>query len=128
MAADELSQTLSALLSNPQTMQTLQGLMGAFANGGGARQAAAPAPETAREAPPPPPQPAAGAGTPAFDPALLLKMQQAMGALRQDDPRMNFLMALKPNLSEHRRQRVDEAIRILRLLSMVPLLREQRLL
>ena len=127
MAADELSQTLSALLANPQTMQALQGLMGMLSTNSNGAPSPAPAPQPARETPPPPPQAATG-GVPGFDPSLLLKMQQLMGAPGQDDPRLNFLLALKPNLSEPRRIRVDEAIRILRLLRIVPLLREQRLL
>lgn len=190
MASDDLSQTLSSLLSNPQTMQMLQGLMGALASnssgnnngngssggsggndsnssaqalqglmgalsgggsgggnnsaqtlqslmgmlGGGAQAQNTPEAPADDDTPQTPPEPAAqpdsngGAGGLPFDPSLFLKMQQALGALRQDDPRMNFLVALKPNLSEHRRHRVDEAVRILRLLNLVPLLREQHLL
>lgn len=135
MAENDLSDALSSLFSNPESMQKLQQMIGMLSGGNNA------APST--PAPPENPAPAAeadvqpapvasgsgggGGGLP-FDPGLLVKMQQAMSLVRQDDPRVAFLIALKPNLSERRRQRVDEAVRMLRLVHLVPFLREQHFL
>lgn len=44
-------------------------------------------------------------------------------ALNQDDDRTKFIAALKPLLSEERRQRADEAMRFLRLMDALPLLK-----
>lgn len=140
MADNDLSQTLSALFSNPESMNKLQGLIGMLSGGGNT-----PPPQAAQfqgaprqnpnppETPPPPNDPPAsssggGTGSLPFDPGLLVKMQQAMSLIRQDDPRVAFLIALKPNLSEQRRQRVDEAVRMLRMIHLLPFLREQHFL
>lgn len=45
-----------------------------------------------------------------------------------DDARTNLLAALKPHLSEPKREKVDTAIKILRLLDLLPLLRESGIL
>ena len=44
-------------------------------------------------------------------------------ALNQEDDRTKFIAALKPLLSEERRQRADEAMRFLRLMDTLPLLK-----
>ncbi len=59
-----------------------------------------------------------------FDPAMLMKFKDAFQIMNKDDPRIDLLLALKPNLSDPRQKKVDEAIRILRLLSLLPLLRD----
>ena len=40
------------------------------------------------------------------------------------DNRVDFINALKPLLSEHRRRKADEAMNLLRLISVIPILRE----
>ncbi len=47
---------------------------------------------------------------------------------KNDDTRTNLLAALKPHLSEPKREKVDTAIKILRLLDLLPLLRESGVL
>ena len=42
----------------------------------------------------------------------------------KSDSRVDFINALKPLLSEHRRRKADEAMNLLRLISVIPLLRE----
>lgn len=139
MADNDLSNTLSALFSNPESMSKLQGLIGMLSSGnGGENQQAQSAQQepTAAPAQPVAQQPAqsdsqassGGIGGLPFDPGLLVKLQQAMSLVRQDDPRVAFLIALKPNLSDRRRQRIDEAVRMLRLVHLVPFLREQHFL
>lgn len=44
------------------------------------------------------------------------------------DNRSNLLLALKPHLSEERQPRVDKAIKILKLVSLIPVFREQGIL
>lgn len=44
------------------------------------------------------------------------------------DNRSNLLLALKPHLSDERQPRVDKAIKILKLVSLIPVFREQGIL
>ena len=53
------------------------------------------------------------------------KLKKAMDTMRQGDPRIDLLLALKVNLSEPRRKKVDEAIQLMRIINLMPLLREQ---
>jgi len=61
------------------------------------------------------------------------EMQKIMGLLSrlkssEDDSRTQLLLALKPHLSEERRQKVDSAVKILRMLYLLPLIKESGLL
>lgn len=47
---------------------------------------------------------------------------------RQEDSRVQLLLALKPHLSKERAKRVDQAISLLRVASLLPVLREEGLL
>ena len=75
------------------------------------------------ETPPPKPPPA---DTASLDPALLLKLTGLFSLLNQSepDPRADLLRALRPLVSEARRERIDVAARMLQLLSLLPQLRE----
>lgn len=46
----------------------------------------------------------------------------------KNDDRTKLLLALKPHLSPERRQRVDKAVKILRLIEIMPILQESGLL
>ena len=50
--------------------------------------------------------------------------QQQDAAMRETDPNIQLLDALRPYLEGRRREKVDEAIKVLRLLKLVPLLQE----
>lgn len=67
-------------------------------------------------------------GTP--DSAELMNLMSIVSKLNQtnDDTRTNLLSALKPHLSEPKREKVDTAIKILRLLDLLPLLKESGIL
>lgn len=81
--------------------------------GGGGRQ----------ETPKPGPGPAAGAGD-GLDPRMLGLLGQAMGSMKGSDQNIQLLQALRPYLEERRQGKVDDAIRVLRLLKLVPLIQE----
>lgn len=46
---------------------------------------------------------------------------------RKDDSRVNLLLALKPHLSEERAKRVDKAVSLLKVASLLPILKEEGL-
>jgi hypothetical protein len=102
---DELSEKLSALLGDPDGMARIrdmaQSLLGSQEE----------EPETE---------------SPAGD-IDLGAVTRLMGMMKQgtgDDSRVRLLMALKPNLSAERQGRVDNAVKILKLLELAPLLKE----
>lgn len=106
------------------------------------------APEKNAQQPPPPPakQPDIGAllqslgltsappaqkkngGEPAIDPNLIAGIAKIFGQLNSvDDKRIQFIAALKPLLRSDRQKKADQAIKMLKLFEVLPLLKEQGL-
>ena len=56
----------------------------------------------------------------------IMKIGSALKAPKQDD-RSQLLMALRPHLSPARQERVDQAVKILRILDTIPLLKDSGL-
>ena len=54
---------------------------------------------------------------------MMMKLMTAFKSTKEDE-RTKLLMALRPHLSEKRRQRVDRAIQLLKLASVLPLINE----
>lgn len=63
-----------------------------------------------------------------FNASMLGNLGKLSSALSHDDERTALIRALKPMLSEPRQQKAEEAIRILKLLQLLPLLRDSGLL
>ncbi len=61
-----------------------------------------------------------------FDPVQIGKIISIMSRLKNDcdDNRTKLLLALKPHLSAPRREKVDTAVKLLKLFDLLPLLRE----
>jgi hypothetical protein len=64
-----------------------------------------------------------GLGMP--DLSQLSALVPVMQAFNQPDERLQFINALKPLLSQEKRQKADEAMKLVRLVSVLPLLRER---
>ena len=62
-----------------------------------------------------------------LDPEMLLKMLSLFESLNQPDDNQRFLLALKPLLREENRPKVDSAMRLLKLFSLLPLLKDSGL-
>ncbi len=58
----------------------------------------------------------------------ILAIQKVLSNTKSDDRNIKFLNSLRPLLSEGRQEKVDQAIKIMRLLSVLPLLTESGLL
>lgn len=108
---DDMMGKLQALLSDPEAMQNLQELS-AMLKDSDAEDATPPECESS-ELP--------------FDMAKLLAVSQAVSQT-EDDKNITLLLALKPHLSEPRRERVDNAVKLLRLYSAASVLKEQGML
>lgn len=65
-----------------------------------------------------------------LSPDQLATVMRIFSALNSsaDDSRMRLLQALKPNLSEKRRERVDRAIKLMKLISIMPMITDSGLL
>ena len=58
-----------------------------------------------------------------IDPSALMGMMSALKTAPTDN-RAQLLMALKPHLSAERQQRVDNAVKLLRLVPLIPLVKQ----
>ena len=74
---------------------------------------------------PPPPSPSQGLP---FDPALLSTLTRAMAALREPDRNIQLLESLRPFLEEERQKKAVEAVKLLHLMRLAPLLQESGIL
>lgn len=63
-----------------------------------------------------------------LDPEMLLGLMSAFDALSKTDDNERFLLSLKPLLREENRAKVDAAVKLLKLLSLLPLLKDSGLL
>lgn len=61
-----------------------------------------------------------------IDPAMIAKLMQLMPLLQSggDNERTRLICALKPLLSPHRRKKADEAMQIMRLLDLLPIVKD----
>lgn len=131
-----LSEQLSSILQNPQAQDSIRQLMGML--GQPAQNAQSP-PCAAANTPPAPPQnqppldlsallgklsqpPSPSPEQPAFDINTLLKIQQIFSKMNCDDKNICLIRALRPYLKDPKK--ADDAINILRLLSVLPALRD----
>ena len=59
---------------------------------------------------------------------MLSSLAPVLQAVNSKDDRVEFINALRPLLSNDRRKKADEAVKIVRLLSVLPLLKERGLM
>lgn len=127
----DLSEQLSSILQNPQaqdSIRQLMGMLGQPAQNAQSPPSAPPPPQNQppldlsallaglNQPPPPPPE------QPAFDINTLLKIQQIFSKMNCDDKNICLIRALRPYLKDPKK--ADDAINILRLLSVLPALRD----
>ncbi len=144
---EDMASALGSLLNNPQTMQQIMNLANQLGLGG---DGAAPAADAQPPAAPPPAQPAQPQAQPApplqnlftpppaqpaapnaaanllgsLDVNTIAKVSQILQGLNTRDSNVELLLALKPHFGEKRQKKVDDAIRIMQLVKMLPLLKE----
>ena len=115
---DDLSAKLTELLSDPESMNRVRQMAESILGESGDE--------------PPAPSPAAdisalgdmlGTGELQSIISVISKMKSA-----KDDSRVQLISALRPHLSEERRKRADTAIKILKLLDLLPLIKESGLI
>ncbi len=108
---EEISQQLGEILADPQKVRQIQQMAGALGLGGGA----------------PAPAPAAPAAAPGVSPQALeavARLAPILRQTRQEDDATRLLRALRPLLGPARQKKLDEALKILQVMRLLPLLRE----
>lgn len=114
----DLSEQLSAILQNPEAQKNIQNLLSSLQSGSSENSA----PDFSQMFSPPPPPPKNDEPFSGMDINSLMKLQQIFSKMSCSDENINLLRALRPHL--HKPEKVDEAINILRLISILPALGE----
>lgn len=138
-SSEELARKLSALLGDPDSLDRLRSAAGAFGLGD-LMPAASPSPPSKPDFPAPPPdrgnQPNRGgqpgrAGLPDLsglpDLGALGNLLPLLKDFGKDDENTTLLRSLRPYLHGEREKRLDEAIKMLHLMRLLPLLQERGL-
>lgn len=109
---DDLSARLAEILNDPESMARVREMAKGILGEGGTPNAETPFANTS------------------LDPEQISQVMQIVSLLGQDSPdsRADLLLALKPHLGERRRRKVDTAVKLLKLVSLLPLLKESGIL
>lgn len=116
---DDISQKLAELLNDPESLNRMREMAeNILGSENSAKSNTQPAPDLT-----------SAFDESGFDPAQIAKIISVISRIKNtaSDNRSNLLMALKPMLSPPRREKVDTAIKFLKLIDMLPLLRESGL-
>lgn len=106
MENSNLTERLSEILNDPEGMAKIESLAQSLLSGGESEEQSAP------------------------DALDGIKIAKLLGTLKGSayDSRSQLLLALRPHLSPERQTRVDKAVKLLRLVSMLPVLQESGIL
>lgn len=106
---DDLNRKLEDILNDPESMNRVRQMAGAILGDD----------DTERHQPD-------ETGTGAFSGADIGRIMNIVNRIenRENDNRTKLLLALKPHLTDKRREKVDSAVKLLKLIEALPLLRE----
>ena len=116
---DDLMQKLQSVLNDKESMKQLSELAAML----GAEQNSAP-----QEPGPEPPDAGGGGLGSVGDISKLMQLSGAVSQAGKGDKNIALLLALRPLLKEENQHKVDRAVRLLRMMSLLPVLRESGLL
>ncbi len=104
---DDLSEKISALLSDPSALQSIRNMASSLIDGEEKEK----------------PKGIDSVAAPNIDMGKIMMLMNKINS-SENDERTRLLLALRPHLSEKRREKVDKAVKILKLIDLLPLLRE----
>lgn len=107
---DDLNEAIGQILSDPEKMRQLQNVAVMMGLGGGQNS---------------PPPKASSVSEKAEEPELFSKLAPLLGTVGGENETTAFLRALRPLLSKERQEKLDGAMRILRVLRILPLLKDK---
>ncbi len=115
---DDMSQKLMSLMNDPEIMSKIQGLSGLLSQDSKQEQINPPEPK------PPEPLPKLNEQMLPLDMmGTMMKIMPIINSMKEEDETTRLLKALRPFLSEARRKKLDEGIRLMRIMRMLPLLK-----
>lgn len=115
---DDMSQKLMSLMNDPEIMSKIQGLSGLLSQDSKQEQIKPPEPK-----PPEPPPKSNEQMLPLDMMGTMMKIMPILNTFKEDDETTCLLKALRPFLSEERRKKLDEGIRLMRIMRLLPLLK-----
>ncbi|MGI6279969.1 MAG: hypothetical protein ACOYJS_05355 [Acutalibacteraceae bacterium] len=107
---DDLSQRLAGILNDPESMEQFRKMAESLFSGGESSQSSKPDPEPV--------------GMPQVEEIQAIISILSKLNCSKEDARTHLIMALKPYLSEQRQKKADTAIKLLKLLELLPLIKE----
>ena len=138
---DDLTSRINQILSDPQSMQMIQNMAQSLGLNSPQEQASVVPPAPAEQ-----PNfdlnqlgsllsqlglgqnnPSPAPSLPSIDMNNILQIQKAMQLFASGNKNVELLRSLRPLLSEKRQKKVDDAIRIMQLIQMLPMLKESGL-
>ena len=125
---DDIVAELSSFIESEEGMNTVKGLAESLMSGDSdiSSLLSSIVPDVSSSIPPPQKKEEKVDTSLPISPDQLSSIMQIMRAFNSssDDSRTRLLLALKPHLSEKRRERVDKAIKIMKLLAIMPMITE----
>lgn len=119
---DDITEKISQFLNDPNSMEQLKNLTSLLSNN--STTEAAPKPQ--KSAPPKPTNPLSALGSADVSPDLLnniIKIAPLLSSANKNDSSTRLLNALRPFLSEKRKNKLDESAKMLSLIRILPLLK-----
>ncbi len=111
---DNLEERLNSILSNPESLSQLSHLAEGILGNSGENNC-----DTKNDS--------SNDGGLGFDLATVARLQGMLGNLREDSEDSRLLLALKPYLKEKRKAKVDETVKLMKLMKLAPLLKDIKL-
>ena len=126
---DDLSDALSSILSSPESMERLKSLASSLLGEEGQQgtessdeASALPSVPENSEADSQGDSPLGG-----IDLNMITKLIPLLSQFNQEDDNTKLLKALRPHLHTHRQKRLDEAAKLMQLVKLLPIIRQQGL-
>lgn len=117
---DDLAGKISELLNNPESLEKIKGLSGLLGQTSFAPQ---PEPEVKPKS-----SPDLDSLVPTDMLQTVMKLAPLFSSLNQDDNSTRLLHALKPMLGQERQRRLDESIKMMQMIRLLPLLKNNGIL
>lgn len=111
---DDIAAKLGELLNNPGSLDKIKSIAGML--GGAAAEQSSPGPSQ-------PEQSGSPLGLDTDTLQMITKIAPMLSGFRQEDDNTRFLRSLRPLLGEERQKKLDEAVKILQMMRMLPLLK-----
>ena len=118
---EDLSAKLTQLLNDPEGMKQLQSMAQGLMGEGGLDLSSLMPQEQPKQSVPDISGLMGGVSPDQIN--MMMKLMSAFNSTKEDD-RTRLLMALRPHLTDKRKQRVDQAVKLLKLASVLPLINE----